>query len=397
VSASTPATEFDQTLWRDPALAQRLVSSITAAARTLARLAGKGDTEAATINIMEVCGTHTMSIAKNGLRSLMPENIALLSGPGCPVCVTANADIDTAIELASNRELTITSFGDMMKVPGSRSSLSLEKSAGADVRVVYSPLDALTLAEALPERQVVFIGVGFETTAPAIAATIKRADEAGVKNFSVFSAHKTVPAALRSIASDPQLQLSGLLLPGHVSTIIGSKPYRFLADEFNIPGVITGFEPVDILQGIYLICQQRIEMQAGKAAQIELAYRRGAQADGNPKARALMYEVFEPADAPWRGLGTIAATGLRIRKRFASFDARRRFEPQPAPPREVKGCECGDILRGIKRPDECRLFARSCRPEHPIGPCMVSSEGSCAAYYRYGITTTSKKGDLINA
>ena len=365
---------MDLSALRDPALAQRVIEGIDRLAAELA-----ATRNGAPIRLMEVCGTHTMAIAKNGLRAVMPTNLILTSGPGCPVCVTANADIDVAIALAANHDLTITTFGDMLKVPGSYSSMNAEKGEGADVRVVYSPLDALALAQAHPELEVVFISVGFETTTPIIAATIKRAAAMELTNFSVYAANKTVPLALRALADDPDIALDGLLLPGHVSTIIGLEPYRFLADEFAIPGVIAGFEPLDILQGIYLLLQQLVDRRAA----IEIGYARGVREEGNPLAVATMHEVFEPCDAVWRGLGVIPNTGLRIRDEFAPFDAVRRHAPQPCEPRETPGCACGEILRGVKTPPECRLFGRGCSPEHPIGPCMVSSEGSCAAFYRY--------------
>jgi hydrogenase expression/formation protein HypD len=320
---------------------------------------------------MEVCGTHTMAIAKNGLRAVMPDNIVLTSGPGCPVCVTANPDLDIAIALAANHELTITTFGDMLKVPGSYSSMNAQKGEGADVRVVYSPLDAITLAQAHPELEVVFISVGFETTTPIIAATIKRARDMGLENFSVYGANKTVPLALRALADDPDIRVNALLLPGHVSTIIGLEPYRFLSEEFGVLGVIAGFEPLDILQGIYMLLQQ---MKEGRT-EVEIGYARGVHEEGNPRAVAVMNEVFEPCDAQWRGLGVIPGTGLRIRDEFAQFDAVKRFAPQPCEPRETPGCACGDILRGVMSPPECRLFGKGCTPERPIGPCMVSGEG----------------------
>jgi hydrogenase expression/formation protein HypD len=359
---------------RDPELAQRLIEGIE---RLAAELTEQRDGEP--IRLMEVCGTHTMAIAKNGLRAVMPENLILTSGPGCPVCVTANADIDVAIALAADHALTITTFGDMLKVPGSYRSMNEEKGDGADVRVVYSPLDALMLAQAHPDLEVAFISVGFETTTPIIAATIKRAHQMGLTNFSVYAANKTVPLALRALADDPQIAIDGLLLPGHVSTIIGLEPYRFLADEFAIPGVIAGFEPIDILQGIYLLLQQLQEERAS----IEIGYARGVRAKGNPLAVTTMNEVFEPCDAAWRGLGVIGGTGLRIRDEYAAYDAVRRHRPQSCEPRETPGCACGEILRGVKTPPQCRLFGTGCTPERPIGPCMVSSEGSCAAYYRY--------------
>ncbi|TLM99078.1 MAG: hydrogenase formation protein HypD [Actinobacteria bacterium] len=309
----------------------------------------------------------------------MPEKVRLISGPGCPVCVTANRDIDKAIEFAKQPGVIVTTFGDMMKVPGSYSSLAREKSEGGDVRIVYSPLDALALAQKHPDKQVVFVGVGFETTVPLIAAAIKRAKDAGVDNFSVFSAHKTVPAALDALVNDPEVKIDALILPGHVSTIIGVEPYKFLAEKYGVPGVITGFEPVDVLQGVLLLLNQLVEGRA----EIEIGYARGVHAEGNVTAKALIAEVFEPVDSEWRGIGVIPGTGLGVREEFSAFDAEKRVPITPPEPKEIKGCQCGEVLRGVVLPYECKLFSRACTPEHPIGPCMVSSEGSCAAYYRY--------------
>lgn len=357
---------MDLSAFRDPEIARGLIDAINA-------------TETGPVKIMEVCGTHTVSIAKNGLRAVMPERVTLLSGPGCPVCVTANQDIDLAIELARNPDVIVTTFGDMMKVPGSYSSLAREKADGRDVRIVYSPLDALALAAREPSREVVFIAVGFETTVPLIAAAISRAREQGLENFSVFCAHKTVPIALEALINDPEVQIDAFILPGHVSTIIGSRPYEFLASQYGVPGVITGFEPVDVLQGVYMILKQ---LQEGRA-EIEIAYHRGVMAEGNEHAMALVDQVFEPIDADWRGIGVIPGTGLGLRDEYAAYDATKRFTLNPPEPKEIKGCQCGEVLRGITLPYECKLFARACTPEHPIGPCMVSSEGSCAAYYRF--------------
>lgn len=352
--------------FRDPAIAKRLVAQIHA-------ISG------APVKLMEVCGTHTMAIAKHGLRDLMPESITLLSGPGCPVCVTANADIDLAIEIARQPNVTLATFGDMMKVPGSYSSLSAEKAAGRDIRIVYSPLDSLTLAESLPERHIVFLGVGFETTAPAVALTITEAERRGLANWSALSLHKTVPDALRALANDPDVAVSGLILPGHVSAIIGAEPYRFLADEFGVPCVIAGFEPIDVLQAILMLVTQLAEGRA----EVEIGYTRAVRPGGNPTAVAAMRASFESTDAEWRGIGVIPGTGLALRPELARFDARVRVPVTPPEPREIPGCQCGDVLRGVVLPFECRLFGTGCTPEHPIGPCMVSSEGSCAAYYRY--------------
>lgn len=360
---------IDFAAFRDPALARALIERIR-------ELAG-----ARTINLMEVCGTHTMNIGRYGFRSVMPAGLKLLSGPGCPVCVTANRDIDFAIALARVPDAIVTTFGDMMRVPGSSSSLMAEKAAGRDVRIAYSPLDALDIAEQNPERPVVFIGVGFETTTPAIAACILEAQARDLQNFSVFCAHKTTPPAIRAIANDPETRIDGFILPGHVSTITGAAPFQFLPAEFGLPGVITGFEPIDILEGVARL----VQMIAEGTPAVENAYRRGVNDDGNPTARAIAAQVFEPCDAAWRGLGVIPASGLRIRPEFARFDAERRYgtDVEIEPTVEPRGCRCGDVLRGRISPAECPLFGRTCTPEHPVGPCMVSSEGSCAARFRY--------------
>jgi hydrogenase expression/formation protein HypD len=357
---------MDLNAFKDPALAQGLIQSI-------AKLAPESCT------LMEVCGTHTVSIARNGIRDLMPAGVKLASGPGCPVCVTSNKDIDTVIALSRVPGATVATFGDMTRVPGSTSSLLAEQADGRDVRIVYSPLDALTLASAHPETEVVFVGVGFETTTPLVAVAIKRAAAMGLKNFSVFSAHKNMPGALEQIINDPELNVDALILPGHVSTIIGVEPYVFLAEKYGIPGVITGFEPVDILQGIAMIMRQLHEGRAD----IEIAYARGVMPEGNPVARAAIDEVFETCSSTWRGLGEIPGSGYRIREEFAAFDAVRKFAPDVEPTQDPKGCRCGDVLRAHMAPNECPLFRRVCTPENPVGPCMVSSEGSCAAYYRY--------------
>ncbi len=357
---------MDLKAFKDPRLAKGLIDSIEALAP-----------ESATL--MEVCGTHTVAIARNGIRALMPEGVRLASGPGCPVCVTSNHDIDKVIALARVPEVIITTFGDMTRVPGSSSSLLAEQAAGRDVRIVYSPLDALKIAEENPHREVVFVGVGFETTTPLVAMVIKRAQAAGLRNFSVYGAHKNMPGALEAIINDPKLKLDALILPGHVSTIIGMEPYRFLAEKYGIPGVITGFEPVDVLQGIAMIMRQ---LKEGRA-EIEIAYARGVMAEGNPHALAAIDEVFETCTAMWRGLGEIPGSGYKIREEYADFDAMLRFAPVVEKTVEHKGCRCGDVLRGIMAPSECALFRKVCTPENPVGPCMVSSEGSCAAYYRY--------------
>ena len=364
VDAATMESEL--AAFKDPKLARGLIESI-------AKLSPAGGA-----TLMEVCGTHTVAIARNGIRNLMPEGTRLASGPGCPVCVTSNRDIDTVIALARVPGITIATFGDMTRVPGSTSSLLAEQAAGRSVQIVYSPLDALTLAEQNPQREIVFVGadvpvhavgigiffglivdgdvVGFETTTPLVAMAIKRAAAAGLKNFSVFGAHKNMPGALEAIINDPQLKVDALILPGHVSTIIGAEPYRFLAEKYGIPGVITGFEPVDVLQGIAMIMRQLHEGRAD----IEIAYARGVMPEGNPVALAAIDEVFETCTALWRGLGEIPGSahagseGLPLRRRASRHHGAQRVS----------------------------LFRKVCARE-PRGSCMVSSEGSCAAYHRY--------------
>jgi hydrogenase expression/formation protein HypD len=352
--------------FRDPALAKNLLAKISRESSH-------------PVNLMEVCGTHTVSISKNGIRQLIPETIRLLSGPGCPVCVTSNRDLDKVIEMAKQKDVILTTFGDMLKVPSSYSSLANERAKGFDIRIVYSTLDALKIAEDNPQKKVVFFGVGFETTVPTIALSILEAKKRGLKNYFVFGRHKIIPPAMAALLSMGEVEIDGFICPGHVSAIIGSQPYEIIAREGGIPCVITGFEPVDIIQGIYMLIHQ---IENGEA-KVEIQYKRIVRAEGNPEARRIMYKVFEIADADWRGIGVIPGSGLVLKKEFAEFDAEKHFDLEVPPPREHKGCSCGEILRGIMFPYECRLFAKVCTPENPIGPCMVSSEGACAAYYRY--------------
>ncbi len=364
---------MDLSGFKDPKLGRELIQCIQDLAPVaLDRCGGQ-------INLMEVCGTHTVAIARNGFRNILPDGVRLISGPGCPVCVTANKDIDTVIALSRLENVILTTFGDMTRVPGSISSLNEEKAAGHDIRIVYSPLDALKIAQDNPHKEVVFVGVGFETTTPLIAATIKRAAKMDLQNFSIFAAHKTVPNTLDVLVNDKEIKLTALILPGHVSTIIGMNPYKFLAQKYSIPGVITGFEPVDVLEGIAMLMRQ---LAQGRA-EIENAYPRGVRDEGNISAIEAIDEVFEHCDATWRGLGLIPNSGYKLRYEFVKFDAVKRLHPQVEETKEPSGCRCGDILRGIMAPDECPLFNTACSPEHPVGPCMVSSEGSCAAYYKY--------------
>ncbi|MBM4285253.1 MAG: hydrogenase formation protein HypD [Deltaproteobacteria bacterium] len=344
-------------------------------ARRLALLGGRPAT------LMEVCGTHTMSVTRFGLQSLLPRPVRLVSGPGCPVCVTAPRDLDAFLALGSLPGLILATFGDMLKAPGSATSLERVRAAGADVRVVYSPLDAVDLARQDPRRQVVFFGVGFETTMPATALAVKTAAAAGLGNFTVFTVHKTMPPALRALLAGGEAALSGLLLPGHVTTIIGAQAYDFIPAEFHLPCAVAGFEPLDILLGVEAILRQ---LQEG-VARVDNVYTRAVASAPNPRAEALLAEVFTPAAARWRGLGDIPASGVEIRGPYAAYDARRRFReviasvPEPGP----SACRCGEVLRGVLAPSQCPLFGAACDPAQPLGPCMVSQEGACAAAFRY--------------
>jgi len=335
--------------------------------------------ETSPVALMEVCGTHTMAIAKSGIRNLAPANLKLLSGPGCPVCVTAQGDIDALIELVKRPNITLATFGDMIRVPGTESSLQEERSKGADIRVVYSPLDALALAKAIPEREVVFLGIGFETTAPAVGVTIEEARAANLKNFSVLSFHKVVPPALEALFSDPEIKVDGLICPGHVSAVIGSQPYEILAEKYRKPCVVTGFESQDVLEGIVMLLRQ---IHKGES-KVEIQYRRIVKAEGNPLAKATIERVFRPVGARWRGLGTIPGSGLELAPAYADMDARKKFNMRDIEDMPIKGCACGEVLAGKITPHDCALFGKGCTPMKPIGPCMVSQEGACAAYYRF--------------
>jgi hydrogenase expression/formation protein HypD len=332
------------------------------------------------LKLMEVCGTHTVEIFRHGVRSVIPKTITLLSGPGCPVCVTSIRDVDAAIAIAKRPDAILVTFGDMMRVPGGKQSLMEARSEGSDVRVLYSPMDAVKLAQKEKDRQVVFFATGFETTSPLIAATVFQASQLGVPNFSIYSSHKLVPPALKALLDSPDVQVDGFILPGHVSTIIGKKPYEFVAAQYRKPSVITGFEAAEIIEGILMIVRQIAQKKAG----VEIQYRSVVKEEGNPRAVELLNRVFEPADAYWRGIGVIPGSGLKLRKSYDEFDAAARFNPGVSNEPEPELCSCGDILRGVKIPTECPLFGTGCTPDSPVGPCMVSTEGSCAAYYKYG-------------
>jgi hydrogenase expression/formation protein HypD len=352
--------------YRDADTVRHLAGEIAAASRRRVRL-------------MEVCGTHTMAIFRHGIRSLLPTHLSLLSGPGCPVCVTAQGEIDAFVTLARLPGVIVTTFGDLMRVPGSGSSLQQERSRGRDVRLVYSPLDALTIARENPDRKVVFLGVGFETTAPTVAAAIFSARQSGLTNFSVYSAHKTVPPALSALMDAGDARINGFLLPGHVSVIIGMEAYRPFFEAHQVPCVVGGFEPVDIMLAVRMLIEQ---IEKGAPA-LENAYSRAVSDSGNQKAQALMAAVLEPSDAVWRGIGPIAASGLAIADAYADFNAAKVHDIQIREAPEPKGCACGEILLGQIAPPECPLYKTRCSPTNPVGPCMVSTEGTCAAYFRY--------------
>ncbi|MFW5959771.1 MAG: hydrogenase formation protein HypD [Chitinivibrionales bacterium] len=333
------------------------------------------------VKLMEVCGTHTMSAFKSGLRSLLPANISLLSGPGCPVCVTPDSYVDLAVGISRLDGVIVVTYGDMMKVPGNSSSLEREKAGGADIRVVYSPVESLRISEANRDKRVVFLGVGFETTAPLSGMIIKKAVERSIDNLFLLSAHKLIPPAMKLLLSSSDHDIQGFMCPGHVSVITGPEVYEPLTSEFNVPCVITGFEAWDMASGINMLLYQ---IREGRH-EVENQYERSVRPGGNPKARGVMEDVFEVCDSEWRGIGIVPDSGLSLRERFRRFDAYSEFSSiEVEDSVKHSGCICGEVLKGLKRPFECGLFAEECTPDNPYGPCMVSSEGSCAAYYRFG-------------
>jgi len=363
--------------YRDPKVAKALVDRIHKAAY---RIAQDRDVP---VKVMEICGSHTVAIFRAGIKALLPENVTLVSGPGCPVCVTAMSDMDRMIALsdtAKYKDVIVATFGDMIRVPGTRTSFEQEKARGADVRIASTPLDALKWARENPDKQVVFLGVGFETTSPTIGASVLRAREAGLKNFFVYPAFKLLPPALTALLESPDVAIDGFLCPGHVSIMLGADAYMPVAEKYQKPCVIGGFEPLDILLGISMLCEQL----ANKTHDVENAYGRAVTKQGNEKAMSLLHEVFQPADTPWRGLGTIPMSGLAFRENFREFDAVDRFGLETVEiGSEPSGCACGSVLRGMIDPVDCPLFGKECTPESPIGSCMVSSEGSCAAWFKY--------------
>ena len=332
------------------------------------------------IRLMEVCGTHTTSIFKNGIRSLLPNNITLISGPGCPVCVTPTNEIDAFIELANIKNVIIATFGDLIRVPGTNSSLQKAVANGKNIQIVSSPIDAVNLAAENLNKKIIFLGVGFETTAPTIAGSIIFAKQIGIKNYFVYSAHKTVPPALSALMTDKNTNIDGFILPGHVSMVIGVSAYLSFFNNYQIPSVIAGFEPIDLLNVILMLVKQ-IETDSPK---LQNAYKRIVSYEGNKKAQELIAKVFYQTNTKWRGIGTIKNSGLKINKQFAEFDAEKKFDIKtPDTVKEPKGCSCGQILKGIMSPPQCPLYKKICNPINPVGPCMVSSEGTCAAYFKY--------------
>ncbi len=355
--------------FRNPKLAKQMVQVIH-------KLAAKLDKP---ISIMEVCGSHTVAMFRYGIRKILPDNIRVIAGPGCPVCVTSQQDIDQAIGICEYDDTIITTFGDMIKVPGTKTTLRQMQADGRDVRVVYSTLNALEFARNNKDKKIIHIAVGFETTIPTVAAALLRARQEKLNNFFVLSSHKIIPPALKVLVASPKSEISGFLLPGHVSTIIGTKPYEFLVKKYKIPCVVAGFEALDILQSIAMLLAQQIN----KKPKVEVQYARCVNPQGNQVAQNMIDQVFKVSDVQWRGLGLMKKSGLVLRPAYKAFDAMGHFPVKTFPVKKT-ACRCGDVLQGIITPPQCPLFKKTCNPNMPIGPCMVSSEGACSAYYRYG-------------
>lgn len=331
------------------------------------------------INIMEVCGTHTVQFFHTGVKDIFPAKLNLVDGPGCPVCVTTNDFLDRAIEIARKYDVIICTFGDMMRVPSSYSSLQKEKAGGVNISIVYSPLDAVEIAKKNPDKEVIFLSVGFETTIPTEAFTVKKAQEENIKNFSLLSCNKLTPPAIAALLESKEVNIDGFILPGHVSTITGVKGWRFMTEKYKKPCVITGFNTRDLVMGTMLLVNLIIK----KELKILNEYQEVVTEEGNTKAQEVMHEIFETTDANWRGIGVIPGSGMKLKDAYADFDAEKKFPVTMPPVVEPKGCRCGEVLRGIISPLECPLFGKRCTPQTPVGACMVSTEGSCAAYYKY--------------
>ncbi|MEA5499331.1 hydrogenase formation protein HypD [Limnoraphis robusta] len=370
--------------FRDPQKLQALMGEINRLTLILER------TSEHPLKIMEVCGGHTHSIFKYGIEELLPDSIELIHGPGCPVCVMPRGRLDAAIKLADIPNVIFTTFGDAMRVPGSQKSLLQAKAEGADIRMVYSPLDALPIAKQNPDKEVIFFGLGFETTAPSTAFTILQAEAENIKNFSIFCNHVIVVPALEALLDNPDLELDGFIGPGHVSMVIGSNPYQIIAEKYYKPVVVSGFEPLDIVQSVWMLLQQLVD----RRCEVENQYKRLVQPDGNPMALEAISKVFEVREEfEWRGLGEIAQSGLKINSNYAQFDAEVKFNISDVKVPDAAACQCGEILKGVLKPWQCKVFGTACTPETPIGTCMVSSEGACAAYYKYGRLSTVAKAN----
>lgn len=356
----------------NPKLSRKLLEKVKEAADEFISIHGRRPA------FMEVCGSHTMALAQSGVKRALKEHVNLISGPGCPVCVTDQKSIDAMIKLADGENRIICTFGDMIRVPGTEFNLLEAKTKGKDIRVVYSPPDAVKIAEENPDKEVIFLGIGFETTIPVLGVALKEAYDRGVTNFSMWMTTKLVEPILRHLLESNEVLLDGFLLPGNVSIVLGKDHYQYLVNEYEIPGVISGFEPVELLSGIYKLIRQSLDDRA----EIENDYSTVVTDEGNQPAKALINRFFEPVDEPWRGIGVIADSGMDIRDEFASFNAKKRFNITVGEPRKTK-CRCGEIIRGLITPEECPLFGKACNPVKPIGPCMVSAEGTCAAHYQY--------------
>ena len=361
--------------FRDPEKAKILVSEIN----TIAEKLSVGRSRP--IRIMEVCGGHTHSIFRYGIENLLPESIELIHGPGCPVCVLPMGRVDDCVEISERPEVIFTTFGDAMRVPGSKKSLLVAKADGADVRMVYSPMDALSLARKNPDREVVFFGIGFETTMPSTALTVLQAHKEGITNFSLFCNHITIIPTVKAVLDSPDMQLEGFLGPGHVSMVIGNAPYEFIASHYKKPVVVAGFEPLDILQSLWMVLKQ---LEAGEA-KIENQYNRIVPEDGNDVALEAISKVFRLREFfEWRGLGSIDHSGVQLTDEYAEYDAELKFNIKSVTVADPKSCQCGEVLKGVIKPWDCKVFGKACTPETPLGALMVSSEGACAAYYQYG-------------
>lgn len=357
-------------------LARELVSEIGRLSRKAVEKRGGQP-----LRFMEVCGTHTVSIFRGGIRQLLPDTVELVSGPGCPVCVTHDDYMDKAIAYSQRDDVIIATFGDMLKVPGSKSSLSQEKAKGADIRIVYSPMDSLQIAKDNPEKKVIFLAVGFETTIPTAAATVLAAKQQGLTNIYMLSAHKLVPPVMRVLLNNADTKVDGFILPGHVCVVTGTEAFEFLARDYHKPGVVTGFEPLEILRSLY-----RLSLQAASGeAKIENEYSSVVRREGNPQAIKIQEQVYQVAEASWRGMGNIPLSGMKMRPEFSQYDIEQVLSLEmPEKQQKKTACRCGEVLQGKIKPMECPLFGKACVPEHAIGPCMVSVEGTCAAWYKYG-------------